>query len=304
MPADERQRKQATLAHNLRWFNINGVLSTLSQNMLVPFTGIFAIKLGASDALVAALSSWPALVSLLTMIPGAKLVDRHPRKKKLVSSLLLFNRIFFLLLALLPFLVPNQEQRPLIFVIMIALMNMPGALSLVAWQSFMAQVIPPQKRGDAFAKRNQLMSFFGVAASLFAGRMMDKLAFPLGFQVMFFIGFLLALLEIAAFNRTVEPAAPVAAAKKTATRKPAAFDWKTLRRSLQANRSYWLFAGASLIFHFGWQMGWPLFTKYQVQVLGATPTWVSIFGVSSSLGSMLAYPIWAKLSINMAISAC
>lgn len=73
------QHQEDRLIHNIRWNNINGILNTLSQNMLTPFTGIFAIKLGAPDSLIAALSSWPALVSLLTMIPGARLVDSHLR---------------------------------------------------------------------------------------------------------------------------------------------------------------------------------------------------------------------------------
>lgn len=63
------------LSRNLRWNNINGVLSTLANNMVGPFVGIYAISLNASDSQIAALSSWPALVSLFAMIPGARFVD-------------------------------------------------------------------------------------------------------------------------------------------------------------------------------------------------------------------------------------
>ncbi len=287
------EQQQDVLTHNIRWNNINGILNTLSQNMLTPFTGIFAIKLGATDGLIAALSSWPALVSLLTMIPGARHVDRYPRQKRLVATLMLFNRIIFLLVALLPILVRDPKQRPIVFVTMIALANMPGALANVAWQSFMGKVIPASQRGRAFAKRNQLMSLCGIGASLLAGWIMDRLAFPIGFQIMFFVGFLLALLEIAALYQTIEP--------ETVTHKPTkpskfTFSWKGLTAGIHKHKSYWLFAGASLLFHLGWQMGWPLYTKYQVQVLGASTTWVSLFGVCQSLSSVAAYPIWAKLA--------
>ncbi len=291
MPSQEQKK----LAHNIRWNNINGILNTLSQNMLAPFTGIFAIKLGASDSLIAALSSWPALVSLLTMIPGARHVDRHPQQKRLVSTLMLCNRIVFLALALLPFLVRNPDHQPIVFVAMIALANVPGSLALIAWQSFMGRVIPAAQRGKAFARRNQLMSLCGIFASLIAGWIMDKLAFPIGFQVMFFVGFILALLEVAAFNKTIEPEA-VATNDKPAVTSKFAFSWPTISASLRTNKGYWMFAGASLLFHIGWQMGWPLYTKYQVQVLHANTTWVSIFGVCSSISSVLAYPVWARLA--------
>lgn len=288
------KQEQTNLAHNIRWNNINGILNTLSQNMLGPFTGIFAIKLGASDSLIAALSSWPALVSLLTMIPGARHVDRHPRQKRLVATLALFNRVFFLLLALLPFIVRDPSHRPVVFVTMLALANMPGSLANIAWQSFMGKVIPAAERGKAFARRNQLMSLCGIGASLLAGWIMDKLVFPLGFQVMFFTGFILALLEIAAFYKTLEPEADTT--PKPVTPSKFAFSWPAIRADFRAHRGYWLFAGASLLFHFGWQMGWPLYTKYQVQVLQASTTWISIFGICSSISSVLAYPVWARLA--------
>ena len=291
MPKQER----TSLAHNIRWNNINGIFSTLSQNMLAPFTGIFAIKLGAPDSLIAALSSWPALVSLLTMIPGARYVDRYPRQKRLVAALMFFNRIFFFLLALLPFLVTDPNRRPIVFVAMIALMNVPGSLAVIAWQSFMGKVIPATQRGRAFAKRNQLMSLCGIVASLLAGRIMDKLVFPTGFQIMFFTGFILAMLEIAAFTQVIEPKGTHATAAPTEASK-SVFNWASMQAGFHRHRNYWLFAGASLLFHLGWQMGWPLYTKYQVQILGATTTWVSVFGVCQSLSAVAAYPIWAKLA--------
>lgn len=287
------QQPDEILAHNIRWNNINGVLNTLSQNMLSPFTGIFAIKLGASDGLIAALSSWPALVSLVTMIPGARHVDRYPRQKRLVTILALLNRLVFLLVALLPVLVRDPKQRPIVFVSMIALANVPGALANVAWQSFMGKVIPPAQRGMAFAKRNQLMSLCGIGASLLAGWIMDRLAFPIGFQIMFFVGFLLALLEIAALYQTIEPETSNSRPIKTSR---FAFSWEALVAGIRSHKGYWLFASASLLFHLGWQMGWPLYTKYQVQVLGASTTWVSLFGVCQSISSVVAYPIWAKLA--------
>lgn len=288
------EQEHFNLKHNIRWNNINGILNTLSQNTLAPFTGIFAIKLGASDSLIAALSSWPALVSLITMIPGARHVDRHPRQKRLVATLMLANRFVFLLLSLLPFIVKNASQRPIVFVTMFALANMPGSLAIIAWQSFIGKVLPASERGKALARRNQLMSLFGMGASLLAGWIMDRLDFPIGFQVMFFIGFILALIEVASFNRIIEPEVEIT----TQPTKPSrfAFSWQAILTGVRTHRGYWLFAGASLLFHLGWQMGWPLYTKYQVQVLGATTTWVSIFGVCQSIGAVIAYPLWAKLA--------
>ncbi|HSL94157.1 MAG TPA: MFS transporter [Bacillota bacterium] len=282
------QSDQSVLRNNLRWNNIHGIMSVLSMNMVAPFTGLFAIRLGATDAQIAALSSWPALAGLLSMIPGARLTDSRDRKKQLVAFFQLFNRSFFLLLALLPFLVTDTFARPAVFVVLIALMNIPGAVANVSWQSFIGGVIPAEKRAQAFATRNQLMAVCGAAATLIAGRVMNMLSFPVGFQIMFAVGFALALLERFALLKIEEPAQP--------NRKPRLpmGGWQQLRAGLAENPQYWQFGLASLVFHFGWQMAWPLFTKFQIQELGATAVWVSIFSVCSTVGATIAYPLWAK----------
>ncbi|HSL94211.1 MAG TPA: MFS transporter, partial [Bacillota bacterium] len=279
---------QSVLRNNLRWNNIHGIMSVLSMNMVAPFTGLFAIRLGASDAQIAALSSWPALAGLLSMIPGARLADSRDKKKQLVAFFQLFNRSFFLLLALLPFMVTDTYTRPAVFVVLIALMNIPGAVANVSWQSFIGGVIPAERRAQAFATRNQLMAVCGAAATLIAGRVMNMLAFPVGFQIMFAVGFALALLERFALLKIVEPA--------QVNRKPRSplGGWQQFRAGLAENPQYWQFGLASLVFHFGWQMAWPLFTKFQIQELGATAVWVSIFSVCSTVGATIAYPLWAK----------
>ena len=121
---------------------------------------------------------------------------------------------------------------------------------------------------------------------------MGVLRFPVGYQVMFLVGFLLALLEIASLLQIDEGEAEPA----TETHKKKPLGFVAFLKEAQARPQYFRFVAASLIFHFGWQMGWPLFTKFQVQELLATPQWISLFGVCSTIGSTLAYPVWAKFS--------
>jgi hypothetical protein len=206
---------QATLSQNIRWNNIHGVMTVLSMNMVMPFAGLFAIRLGATDAQLAALSSWPALAGLIAMIPGARMVDKQQYKKRMVVFFQLFTRSFYLLLALLPLLVANEGYPPAVFVTMIALMNLPGAVANVSWQSFIGGVIPAEQRAQAFAVRNQLMAVCGAAATLLAGRVMGSLSFPVGFQVMFFIGFALALGERHALLKIEETPGSAAAERKS-----------------------------------------------------------------------------------------
>lgn len=285
--AVEQARPEAEmhLAHNIKYNNLNGVVQVLAGNMIGPFVGIFAIKLGASNAQIAMLSSLPALFSLAAMLPGAWFVDRFPRKQGVTAAFFLLTRVFYLCIAATPWFSP--VTRPAYLVAAVALMSVPGAIANVAWQSFIAGIIPPARRGQAFATRNRLVSLCGVTAMLVTGRLLDRLSFPWGYQLMFSLAFLLALLEIGLFLRLRE-GTPSAG---TGTR---GMGLGALARAIGEQPAYLRFVAASLVFHFGWQMAWPLFLRFQVNVLDANNTWLSIHSALNTCAGALAYPLWAR----------
>ena len=118
----------------------NGIASSIALNLVVPFIGIFAIKLGASNFQVSLLSSLPALVAILVTIPGSLFVEKINDKKPVIGKLILSGRFFFVLMALVPFL--PEETRPMALIIIYALMNFPISIMSVAWKSFIADIIP------------------------------------------------------------------------------------------------------------------------------------------------------------------
>ncbi|HBG16216.1 MAG TPA: hypothetical protein DDW93_05500 [Firmicutes bacterium] len=50
----------------------------------------------------------------------------------------------------------------------------------------------------------------------------------------------------------------------------------------------------SLFFYFAWQTPWPLFSWYQVKVLGANNVWVSILSLMNTGGSLVGYQFWVN----------
>ena len=332
------EETNSVLKKNIRTNNLQGIFSSLAQNMVGPFTGIYAIKLGASNMQVAMLSSLPALLALFGMLPGALLVDRR-REKKLVTALLfLWTRSFYLLMAAVPFF--PASYRPALLVTAVALMNLPGSIAGVAWQSMMAGVIPESQRGRAFAQRNQYMVVAGTLATLTTGRMLDLIGAPTGYQIFFTLAFVLALGEVAfllelregvaaAPEREMDPGErpgkrgdwrgqpfpgrglrrPVPTSGETTPlwrRLFSSLSWERGRQNLAAwwwrqgqimrEKPYRDFLGSTLLLYFGWQMGWPLFLKYQVTHLGANNSWMSYFNLVSSVVSFFAYPFWGRFS--------
>lgn len=328
------------LEHNMRTNTLHGVVSVLGLNLVQPFIGIFAVKLGATNYQIALLSSAPAVVSLLAMIPGARFIDRFPRKKRVTMGFLFAHRLFFLALATIPFFTPDRRAGAL--VALIALMNLPGAISNVAWQSFISGIVPASLRPRAFASRNRWMNLVGTIVVLIAGRLLDLLSFPVGYQIAFACAFLFAIAEMTVFSRIDEDAALDLNAVATAAGIGASPGMGSSSRSttgsgaaapegqqghhggqgpqgqgaegaqvpqdaqgpiavfrrtwqeVRTHRSFLRYVGASMYFYFAWQIAWPLFTLYQVRVLGANNFWVSILNLANTGGSLVGYGFWAN----------
>ena len=285
------------LDRNIRINTWHGVFNIAALDIVIPFTSIFAMKLGASAFEVALLSSAPAAVSLVAMIPGAHFIDRSDRKKRLTFLFMLAHRIFYLALTCVPFFAPSR--RTLIFVVLIAIMNFPGAISNVAWQSLISKIIPPERRAEAFAARNKIMNVVGTAVTLMAGLALDRMAFPLGYQIIFGIAFVLALIELKVFNsldESVTRQEPAAVPLEPAHGVP---EQSTLKQRLAAifkEKRFVRYTLASILFYFGWQIAWPLFNWYQVKELGANNVWVSILNLMNTGGSLFGYGYWVKMS--------
>jgi len=297
--SDPNDSEFSRIERNVRINVYHGIADSISLNLASPFIGIFAIKIGASNFQVGLLSSGPALVSLLSMIPGARYLDKRSNQKQILSRLILFHRLFYLLISFIPFF--TEDKRASILVILVALMNMPGSIFNVGWQAYISKVIPVSRRADAFALRNKLISLFGTITVLVTGMVIDAIGFPVGYQVVFAAAFAMAVVEAYLFNRLEETVAEDTGSVKSSDEHDLPRTEGPFRsliaeiRDIFQHTEFLRFVLASLVFHFAWQIPWPLYTLYQVKELGATNTWISILSLSNTLGSILGYSFWPKI---------
>ncbi len=302
---------------NKRLNTLNGVLNAISIDLVAPFAVLFALRLGADNLQTAFLSSGPALAGLLILIPGARWVDRQANKRRVIAGLMSVNRLFYLLMVFVPFLWPSAQAAT--FILLVTVMNAPGALATSAWQGWMARVFSPDKRADAFADRTLFMNFFGTATTILAGAFLDTLGATWGYQLLFFGAFLVAVAEVKVFTRIQAPphdpgpvsALPHAAESAVQPEHAAAQDGVQLSPVLEApvrlprvsrfrrrlgdiasNRTFVLYTAASIVFYFAWQTPWTIFSLYQVKALGAGNAVMGLLSVMNTGGNLLGYKFW------------
>lgn len=297
---------------NTRLNTLNGVLNAVSTDLVAPFAVIFALRLGSNNFQTALLSSGPAIAGLLVLIPGARWVDRQRDKKTVTAWLMAAHRIFYLAMVFVPFLLPPAQAA--VFVLLVTVMNAPGAVANAAWQGYMAQVFPPDQRAEAFAARNKAMNIFGTITTLAAGALLDLIGATWGYQLIFFGAFLVALAEIKVFTdlrpsltpgtQLPEPAAlqteapapvdgvKVPAAAEAAPLLPMVFKLKNKLREISSNKTFVRYTLASIVFYFGWQTPWTLFSLYQVKELGAGNAVLGILTLLNTGGNLFGYRFW------------
>jgi predicted MFS family arabinose efflux permease len=273
---------EALYRHNVRYNTANQVLQTIGLNMVSPFLGILALKLGASSLEVGLLTSLPALAAVAATLPATGLLRRW-RPQAAAAWLFLATRSFYLVLASIP--LWAGPAAPAAIALAFGAMNLPGSAALIAWQDLMARVFPFARRGAAFAASNRWMAVAVTLTTLVAGWAIDRLGTPRGYEIVFTLAFGVGLGEVAALRRLIPPRRePVAAAPTVPL------------REILADRGYVRYVLLCMAWYVAWQTPWPLFTQYQVDVLGANNTWLGILSLTSNIGNFVAYTHWARRS--------
>lgn len=264
----------------------HGMATTIATNFSGNFFPIFAITiLGATNYQVGLINSLPPLMALLMTIPAAILLNRAHLQKKLVAMSVLIARLMFLLIIGLVY-IPSQPTQAWVFLIIVALMNLPNTVANIGWQTFISSLVKESRRGTFFSDRNRLLTIVGLVSTLIIGIIMkDSSASVTAYQILFGIAFVFGLLEVYLLLKHDEE--PMLASGTFLKKKT--MDW-----SIFKHRNYVSFLIAALFFNFAWQMAWGIFNIYHIRVVGATIFWVSMFSVGSMTAQFISFPLWRK----------
>ena len=283
----------------------NGVALAISVNLVNPYFAKFAERLGADAYQIASINSLPAFFSLFALIPGAIFLDVFGNKQKNTTLLMLVHKFFYLCIALVPFMA--SVSQPWVFVILIALMNLPGSIYTIGYQSCIGDIFTPTERGQAMSLRNKYSDLFRLLITFSSGVLLSipkkSTDIIIMYQFFFLISFLVGLVEVYTFAQFSDK--PILSLFKINKKSDANHNKsltavkKALSESLRfmlSNSNFKKFMLASLLFQFGWQMGWPLFNIYTITKLGANEAWLSAISIAGGLTSILTATHWARFA--------
>ncbi len=265
------------------------------------FNATYALRLGASNQMVGWLSSLPSLFAMVLMIPAARFLETKSERGPWLYVNLIIGRAAFLGAALIPWLFRAHQAEVLVWLFI--LRTIPITLFNTGFSPMLADVIPERDRARVFANRNIIVSATTAAATFLAGKWLDAAgdlhwaAFPLNYQVLYFIGAAGALTSAYFVSKIQAPPTEIIARQQQ--KKQARFSTAQLKDALRGmfsgNRAFVRIVINTLIFNLGAWLVMPLYTILFVKNLGASDGWIGTNATLANLGVIAGYALWQRV---------
>jgi len=274
---------------NLRWFWFDGAFALGIDSIVNTYLLLYAVALGASNAQIGLLGALSGLGAALALLPGALLVERIGRRKEItLAAGGAVGRIAILLLVLLPFAL-RGEAAVYLFIGLVVVRDTFGNLSLPAWTSLAADIVPPGQRGRYFASRNIVMTIFGMVTAFVAGVIINQSGSPQGYQWAFLLAFGFGAASWFCFSRIKDPAPRPPPRAVRAGSPP-------LLGGILTHKPFLALCLHSAVWNFALNVAGPFFNIYLVHDLRASMIQVGILTAATSLASLPALRVFGPLA--------
>jgi MFS family permease len=256
----------------------------------VPFLPVLLTRLGGSNFEVGLLTAMPALGGLLLATPSGRFLQGRRRIVPWLSVSRLLVVSCYALTGLVPFAVKGRVAVVVVLLIW-AVATIPQSMVNISFYLVMNAVAGPEGRYDLMSRRWSILGLttaLGVAA---AGAILDRLGFPLNYQLAFLGLSSGGLVGYYYSSRIVLPGfePPVHTAGRTL-----AHEVKDHALMVWRNRAFVSLNLKQFVFLSGTALAAPLFPLYYVRVVNASDTWIGIINTAQAAVVFVAYLLWAR----------
>lgn len=267
----------------------------LALGSTLTFQVVYATRLGATPLQISLLTAGPALVNMLLTLP----IGRWLAGRALVPTVFwtsVAHRLSLLLLVFLPLLMrPTVEIWLLIGITLLA--AVPQAALMISFTNLFAELVPNVQRMRLVSIRNAMLALSATTATAACGQLLDRLTFPLNYQVVFFIGLLGAVISSYHLSRLHSSARSGEKQAVSQSTQPQLtirrrylprISREGLRRLRQNTGTFLPFLGAIGLFHLGQFAIAPILTLYWVRVAFLSDSQIGVLNAGFFITNFLA----------------
>jgi MFS family permease len=252
-----------------------------------PYAMKFLERIGGNAFHFSLINSTKGLIMIFTALPAAFIINKIVNKQKVTSSIVLTMAIIIFSLFFIPML-PTSYQV-VTFIVILALLMIPISIYNISYQNITAEIFPI-RRARVLSKRSIYTIIFTTFVTITSGLIFrffanDNSEYILIYRIFYLLAFACGVLAFFVFRKL----------QYTPIESKESIRFKGSFKKVFKNKRFTKFVLSSTIFHFGWQMGWPLFSIYTIKVLGADEFWLSLITVGSAIVMLFAHRIWPRL---------
>ena len=171
---------------DVAWF---GVLAGTAMAYL----SVYAARLGADAFQIALLTAGPAGLNLAFSLQSGRWLEGRPFPAVTFRSSIA-HRVIYLLFIILPWAMPPRLQVwGMVGLVLVG--AIPGTLLAIAFNATYAEIVPAEHRAHVTGRRNAYLAIALTSSVLASGQVLNRVAFPLNFQIVFAVGALGAVMS-------------------------------------------------------------------------------------------------------------
>lgn len=264
------------------------IRTTLTESV---FLVAFALLMGAPNTVIGILAAIPAVTQFLQM-PAVILLEKFKNRRLFNFITQLGNRFGVLVMALIPF-ISTSEVGVVLLMGALSIQTVFTALGAPSWNSWLKDLVPPEKLGEFFAMRMAVTGVVGIAVSVLGGLFIGEWTrgspenVILSYSALFFIAFIAGMIAIYFTLTTPEPPMLTTHEKMSYSElmaKP--FQTENFRNLIWFSAAWGFSTGLAA----------PFFTVYLLARLGLDITLAAILAALTQLTSVLFFRFWGRLS--------
>ncbi|RIK23735.1 MAG: MFS transporter [Chloroflexi bacterium] len=277
-------------SQNVRRVLIDGIGVGIAS-AAAPYLPVFLTRLGADNFAIGLLTSMPALAGLIFAVPLGQFLARQRNIVPWYSLSRFLVVLCYTLTGLVPFFV--TDYAVLMILLIWALATIPQTIVNVGFTVVMAGVAGPEGRFYLMSRRWSSLGITSAIVVAVAGIVLDRIVFPLNFQIVFIALSMGGLLSLY-FSRRIElPPQPAPPQTAEPSRLARLYGWQ---RAMRQHPKFVETVSSQFIYRFGLAFAIPLFPLYYVRELNATDEQIGFIATVGGAVLLGAYFFWARVT--------
>jgi predicted MFS family arabinose efflux permease len=291
MSSPTSDHSEETRKRNFRNVQIDAIGVSIS-NVAAPFLPVFLTRLGASNFQVGLLSSMPGVTGLILAI----LVGRFLQTRRRIVPWFSLSRLLvissYALTGLLTLLLPRHYMVASTLAIW-AFATLPQTALAVAFSVVMNAVAGPEGRYALLSRRWAIFGLTSVVGTFIITRVIDRVAFPLNYALMFLglsLGGLISFYfsnRISLPDQTTPPLSIGQSPKETI---------RSYLALLRSNPAFVSFASKRFVYFSALALSAPIMPLFLVRQVGATDSQIGSVTMVFTLVMLVGYFLWPRVS--------